>query len=157
MPLNAHDEDVLDAIHEAGHAVVHLALKRPFTRVRLAGPHGAARIDFDPVGELTPDEVDREVICTLAGVVAEACIAEGRAPMDTALAGLADHVAVRELLGPRARDTDLLDGLQQRTLETVQANINPIKRTAKALLVRRELSAAETVTIAGRLDLPGSR
>ncbi len=153
MQLNADNEEILDAIHEAGHAVVHLALKRPFTRVRLAGPHGPARIDFDPVGQLTRDEVDREVICALAGVVAEAWIAQGRAPMDTVLGGLADHAAVRGLLGRRARDKKLVGRLLLRTLTTVKDNTNAIKRAAKALLDRRELSADEVVDVVASFAL----
>ncbi len=141
-------EDLLAAVHEAGHAVVFSVLGRPFTRVRLAGPHGHASIDFEPVGLLTGDDLEREVICALAGVIAEACIADGQAPVLTALGGLGDHAAVRQLLGPRARDKQLIERLQERALKIVESNINPIKRVAKALLKRDELSADE-VAVAG--------
>lgn len=151
--LIASDEHVLDALHEAGHAVIRSLLKRPFRRVRLAGSHGPARIDFDAVGKLTGDDLDREVICALAGVVAEACIVDGRDPLETVLGGLADQAAVRDLLGPRACDVELVDQLLLRTLRLVERSVNPIKRVARALLVHRQLSADEVAAVVAQFAL----
>ncbi len=149
-------EEELDAIHEAGHAVARATLMRQFYRVTLADDHGPARIEHEPLGDLTADERDRELICAAAGILSESLLGDGRESATIVHGGRDDAAAMRELLGPRSKDHALVDGLLDRARQLVEANLGEIRRVADALLERGELSKDDVFAAGAPFWLPAA-
>jgi ATP-dependent Zn protease len=152
----ADQQRALAAAHEAGHAVACEALGRTYRRVTLGDAGGPPRVEAAGLpAHATKDEIEREVLCALAGLLAEALIFKEQAAITTVMGGAADCVAVRRVLGRRARDRHLVDRLLAQALRLVSSNVVAIKRVAKALVAKHELTPSGVREAIGGLTLVG--
>ncbi len=132
------------AYHEAGHAVVALALGRPVHAVSILPDHRHAGICAfgKAVFRPTEDWVEREVLISLAGLAAEAQFT-GDYCWDAAGR---DLQYARTLLRERAGNERAADRLERRMLSKVEhilsrpANWRAVQRVAAELLRLGEIS-----------------
>jgi len=129
-------DDVLRgaAYHEAGHAVVALALRLRVARVEIFEDH-AGRTDVEPTEHL-PIE-DRIAIC-VAGMAAADMF---DAPPSYELAHLGDEGDVRDLLYDidEASADELRDKGVQRALDLLKVHVNSVEDIAARLLAERKI------------------
>lgn len=150
----ADQQQALAAAHEAGHAVACEVLGRPYFRVTLGDSGGPPRVEAAGLPlSATTVEIEREVMCALAGLLAETLIFKDQAAITTVVGGVADCVAVRRVLGQRARDRQLVDRLLALAVQLVSGNLVAIKRVAKALVAKHELTPVGVREAIGGLTL----
>ena len=152
---NNGNQDVRDAIHEAGHAVACAVLRRPFNRVTLAANDVPPHIECDNAILADDNEREREVVCAAAGVFAEAVLLDGMSPEEVVIDGTGgDGAEIRALLGSRAIDKPRVERLLKRAQHLVEANSEQIGRVAQALLVNGELSRGQVFDVGAPFAVP---
>jgi ATP-dependent Zn protease len=122
------------AYHEAGHAVVALALGLRVERVEIFDEDNSGSADVEPAKHLPL--VDRLAIC-LAGINANHMF---KAPMHE-LAGFQDHVMVRKLVSdiPETEGDILRDKGHQRAWDLLKAHARSVEDIAAQLLAQRKI------------------
>lgn len=122
------------AYHEAGHAVVALALGLHVAGVEIFAEDNSGRAEVAPSGHLTL--VDRLAIC-LAGINANEMF---DAEMHE-LAGFQDHVMVMKLVSsiPEAEGDVLREQGHQRAWDLLKANAESVHDIARQLLADRKI------------------
>lgn len=143
-PLQPSEDDILTAYHEAGHAVVALALGRPVLRVSIIA--NATRLGQCELkkGRFKPskDALETEVLILLAGLVAE-----GRLSGRYARGGAArDLRQARLLTGSRAGSDRQAERLERRMLDKTEHLLHheghwtAVQRIAAELLQHQTIS-----------------
>lgn len=137
------------AWHEAGHAVMALALGRPIRKIsivpsRRAGGErqlGSCRIDrgrFRPSGDWLEDEV----LILLAGMVAESLVTRQYCRLGAG----EDLRQARQLLGQRAGSGRQIERLEQRMLDKAEHLLSDPARVRAIQLIAEELQEKETIS-----------
>mgnify|MGYP003385116220 CR=1 FL=1 len=138
------------AYHEAGHAVIALALGRSIQRVSIVPGQGwLGRCEFQK-GRVRPTEdwLEREILIALAGLAAEA-----RHTGQYAWEGAAQDLrAVRRLATQRAGERQA-ERLQRRLLAKVEHLLSQIENWGAVGLIAAELLRCETLSGRAALHL----
>ena len=129
--------------HESGHALIRELRGRPYRFVTLGRDGEGAHLDTGPLGPLNPEEIEDEVLCALAGGIAQAMLFPNRPATESALCSVGDQNNVRDLLGERVRDKALLERLLVTVEAMLEANLRQLKRIAKALHAQGTLTPSE--------------
>lgn len=145
--------DEATAYHEAGHAVVALALDRPVVKVSiLPGRDRAGLCHFGKaVVRPTEDWIEREMLISLAGMAAEA---RRTGTYDRAAAGR-DLRYARAISAGRSGNERQADRLERRMLSRVENLLDDeevwlaVERIAAELLVKGEISGRQARHIYG--------
>jgi ATP-dependent Zn protease len=154
----------LTAYHEAGHAVMAQLCGQQITEVEIVGDEeltGSVRSlrfseeeasEHDPAIPTAP--IERRLLCTAAGVVAEA-LARGTDGWDEGSEDL--DAAVRlamQVVGDCERVLPFLELVQEHTRELLRSNWTAVELLAETLLRRHRLSGEEVRRLLTPL-LPG--
>ena len=155
---------MLDAYHEAGHAVAAWYLRCPLVSVSIeedAESVGRVCFDIPDAFEHRKDAeafLHRHLVISLAGAAAEVLLLRGVVDWDhPELSGdraVAVDLAFR-LTGSAVAAGALLGSAMARALNTLRANRSALDQVATALERRGTLSAAEIERLIGRPDHEG--
>jgi hypothetical protein len=157
-PMDCDDPDrsasrrlIATAWHEAGHAVMALALGRPVQKVTIAPaqqPAGGAQLGACKIqkGRFKPsdDWLEDEVLILLAGMVAEARFTDEYCQFGAAQ----DLRHVRRLLQNRANNDRQLERLERRLLDKTEHLLSDDANARALQLIAAELE--QKTTISGR-------
>ena len=150
---------MLDAYHEAGHAVAAWYLRCPFISVSIEeDAESVGRVCFDVPNAFEHQKeaeafLHRHLIVSLAGAAAEVLLLRGVVDWNRpALSGdraVAAHLAFR-LCGSADAAGALLGSAMGRALDTLRTNWSALDQVATALQRRGTLSAADIERLIGR-------
>jgi ATP-dependent Zn protease len=138
------------AAHEAGHAVVAVVLRLSlrYVTVRPRGPQSALTYTRSVRNE-SPDYLERQVVCDLAGIAADQLL-NGQVTFGSEIADIAHARKNAERLG--VEDVQEFLRVKQREAEAiVSANRVAVKAVRRALVDRQTLQGAEVRAIIARL------
>jgi ATP-dependent Zn protease len=137
------------AFHEAGHAVLALALGRPIQKVTIAPAQlqtggrrlGACKIQKGR-SKATKDGLEDEVLILFAGMVAESHFTG-----QYSLGGAAQDLRfIRRLLASRATNERQVERLERRLLEKTEHLLSDEAHTRAIVLIAEELLKKETIS-----------
>jgi ATP-dependent Zn protease len=140
---------VATAYHEAGHAVLALALGRPLERVTIAPgkiPFGPATLGQCRIqkGRFKPsqDELEDDMLILLAGMVAESQVTGQYCPRGAAT----DLRGVRQLAATRASSERQIERLERRALDKTEHLLSDAAHQQALERIARELLDKETIS-----------
>jgi ATP-dependent Zn protease len=140
---------IATAFHEAGHAVMALALGRPVQKVTISpaqlqsGGYRLGACQFDKGRtKASKDWIEDEVLILLAGMVAESHVTS-----EYCQHGAAQDLRVaRRLLENRAKNERQLERLERRMLDKTNHLLSDEAMTKAVELIANELLERETVS-----------